>query len=399
MVILGKIFHSRNKKRLLHQALQKDKLELVIFQIPTVGNVKIVNNIVQSVKNYNLPYKVESWIIVEANNVFKEDYMSDRVIVVPSDFTCEALYKARALEYARKTRMRMIEDGAFTEKYVVLQCDDDALPSEEFILECLQVRADITIGTMCPRPKGFWTTILDYERSVACAINCNFFTNIGNPIWGHGEGMTISSRADKNISYELSGFSKDAASKDVKLISSEDLFYLHKISLAHLSLAHLTEDMLYVHKMALKGYTCYNSEKRIYISPPLTLKDAVKQRRRWLWGHLNLMSHRLLPTSNCVRIIGAELSGLTIYLVATGGIVIVALNLVTIPSYLVSLLWSTLIIWLTIRFYAVRKMMGWKHGIAAVITSYPTVTLNFVIHLIGLLKGDPKRFEVIEKKL
>ena len=42
--------------------------------------------------------------------------------------------------------------------------------------------------------------------------------------------------------------------------------------------------------------------------------------------------------------------------------------------------------------------MGWKHAIAGVLASYVTVTLNFVVQIIGLVKGDPKKFEVIKKE-
>ena len=50
------------------------------------------------------------------------------------------------------------------------------------------------------------------------------------------------------------------------------------------------------------------------------------------------------------------------------------------------------------RAYTIGKCMGWKHAIAGAAASYLTVTLNFIIHLIGLVKGDPKKFEVIRKE-
>ena len=31
------------------------------------------------------------------------------------------------------------------------------------------------------------------------------------------------------------------------------------------------------------------------------------------------------------------------------------------------------------------------------LTSFPTVTANFIYHVAGILKGDPRRFEVIKK--
>ncbi len=42
--------------------------------------------------------------------------------------------------------------------------------------------------------------------------------------------------------------------------------------------------------------------------------------------------------------------------------------------------------------------MGWKHAITGILASYVTVTLNFTVQMIGFVKGDPKKFEVIRKK-
>jgi hypothetical protein len=42
--------------------------------------------------------------------------------------------------------------------------------------------------------------------------------------------------------------------------------------------------------------------------------------------------------------------------------------------------------------------MGWKHALAGTAASYITVALNFITHLIGLLKGNPRKFEVIRKE-
>jgi hypothetical protein len=42
--------------------------------------------------------------------------------------------------------------------------------------------------------------------------------------------------------------------------------------------------------------------------------------------------------------------------------------------------------------------MGWKHALAGVLASYVTVTLNFILQVVGFVKGDPKKFEVIRKE-
>ncbi len=86
---------------------------------------------------------LETWIIIEEWDSHKTEYVCDRIVVVPKDFVCEDLYKSRALEYARRLRQNLVEENKLGPNYLLLQGDDDALPSLEFIKECLTVKADI----------------------------------------------------------------------------------------------------------------------------------------------------------------------------------------------------------------------------------------------------------------
>lgn len=369
-LILGKIFNSRLKKKLGKRGRPK----LLIYQVPTIGNVKTVNRIFEAVKKYDLPVRLETWVVIEEDDPHKSEYSADRVIVVPKSFTCEDLYKSRALEYARRLRIEMVKKGELPENYLLLQGDDDSLPSKAFIEECLDVDADLIVGSMSPRPIGVWNTILDYERSVACNIFCNFFTNINKPVFAHGEGMCVKSTVDQTVSYDVS----DVNGKKKMLISSEDLFYLHKVSLK-------------------RKFRLFGSEKPVYIMPPLNFADAIRQRRRWIWGHIRIVKDRLLPNHNCARLALVESSGLLIYFVSTLGIPLHYLGIIKIPSELLPLTWTTLLLWFAMRGYSIGHLMGWKHGILGMLSSYITVTLNFLAHVIGIIMGDPKRFEVIKK--
>ncbi|MGC9051344.1 glycosyltransferase family 2 protein [Pyrobaculum sp.] len=350
---------------------RRGRVEKVIFQIPTVGNAETTNRAFRAVKSYGFP--VETWVVIEEGDD-PSRYEADRVVVVPRGFQCECLYKARALEYARRLRKEMVERGELSPNYVLLQGDDDSIPSREFVEECLSVDADIVIGTITPRPVTVLGTLIDYERSVACGTQCNLFTNISSPVWGHGEAMCISSRVDLSVSYDVS----DIGRSGQKLISSEDLFYLHKA----------------VHK----GFRrVYNSTAKVYITPPLSLRDAFKQRRRWMWGNLRIVLYGLLPLSSRLRILAAWILGLYTYTVSTLGIFLYHLGIVKFPDYLYPLLWATLVMWLLARGVSIGRAMGWKHGVLGTVASHITVTLNFVLHVAALLKGDPKKFEVIKK--
>jgi cellulose synthase/poly-beta-1,6-N-acetylglucosamine synthase-like glycosyltransferase len=58
------------------------------------------------------------------------------------------------------------------------------------------------------------------------------------------------------------------------------------------------EDMYFLHKAEMAGFRIFKSDKVSEISPPLTVSDAVKQRRRWLWGNFNIVYiKRMLPLS------------------------------------------------------------------------------------------------------
>jgi hypothetical protein len=376
VLAFGKIFNRTRRITLLKQKGQAEKkVDKIIFQIPTVGNVKSVNKIFETVKNYDLPVPLETWVIIEDWDTHKAEYVCDKVVVVPKDFECEDLYKGRALEYARRLRQKMADEGTLGPNYILLQGDDDAVPSLEFIKESLTVQADIIIGTITPKVKGVWNTILDYERCVACGIFCNFFTNMGQPLWAHGEGTSMSSKVDKNVSYDISSFTHNTKHK---LISSEDAFYFHKAS--------------------VMGYTIFNSEERIFIMPPFTFADAIKQRRRWVWGQLTILSQKMLPLPNRLRLSIIGFSGLWLYSIATVGLPLYYLGIVNIPAVVLPLTYITLAVWLAIRAYTIGVCMGWKHALAGTAASYITVTLNFIVHLIGFAKGDPKKFEVIRKE-
>ena len=376
VLLFGKWFKLRRRTSLIRQkGLVNKKISKIIFQIPTVGNFQSVNKAFRAVKGYDLPLPVETWVVIEEWDTHRDDYVCDRVVVVPKDFECEDLYKARALEYARRLRMKMVADGELTSDYVLLQGDDDALPTLGFVLEGLTVDADISIGTITPKVAGVWNTIIDYERCVSCGIFCNFFTNLGQPLWAHGEGTIMSAKVDQEVSYDISGFTKN---NKEKLISSEDAFYFHKA--------------------AVLGFNIYNSEERVLILPPLSMGDAVKQRRRWFWGQWTLLSHKMLPLPNRLRLGLLGFSGLWLYFIGMLGLPLQFFGVIKLTGIFFPLLVFSLLVWFAMRAYIIGAAMGWKQGIIGSLLSYVTVTLNTFVHLIGVLKGDPHNFEVIRKE-
>jgi hypothetical protein len=373
-VIAGKILYWWRKRRLG----RRNPVSKVVFQIPTIGNVEETNTIIETVKSYNLPVPVETWVIIDEQNYRPEmKFNCDRLVIVPMDFRTSCMFKSRSLEYAR--RLRVAEGHG---DYIVIQCDDDSTPSKEFMLEALEVDADVIIGTVTPRPVGH--LVVDYERPVACTMTCLPATNLGWPVWGHGEGMVISARADRLVSYE--------PPQGRPLISSEDLYYLHRV--AHNSLA---EDQYYVHESKKRRLKVFASDKRVYITPPLSVGDAIKQRRRWLWGHIRLIKNRTLPLKSLALVAFAEFSGLSVYAIATTLGILVPLGLVSLSWHEQVLAYLSLALWFGFRGYSIGRVMGWRHALRGALLSFPTVTANFLYHIVGLIQGDPRRFEVIRK--
>jgi glycosyl transferase family 2 len=376
--VLGEIARRRNARKFY---TSRRDVERIIFQIPTLGNYETTNRTFAAVRGYNLPVPLECWVIAEESDASVANYDADRVVVVPADFSCNALYKARALEYARRFRLSLAREGGIPTKYLLLQADDDSTPSRPFVEECLHVDADLIIGTITPRVKGFWNTILDYERCIACTTACNLWTNIGLPVWAHGEGLCLSAKVDENIDYSFPTGPKTGK-------QSSNLVAKKIIS---------SEDMIITHKAALAKYRLYNSSKPVYITPPLSFGDAIKQRRRWEWGHLRIVRYGLLPLRNRLRVGFYETAGLVIYAGATIGLLLRVLGLIGYASSIALLTYTTLVLWFGVRGYSVGRVKGVRHAFAAMAASYVTVTLNFLVHIIGLVKGDPKKFEVIVK--
>jgi len=376
VLLVGKWSTVRRKNNLIRRrGPDQKKVSKIIFQIPTVGNVLSVNRAFETVKSYDLSVPVETWVVVEEGDMHKDQYNCDRLVVVPNDFECEDLYKARALEYARRVRLGMFASGELDSNYLLLQGDDDAVPSLGFIEESMEVNADITIGSITPRVSGIWNTIIDYERCIACGIFCNFFTNMGQPLWAHGEGTVMSSRVDQNVSYDVSGFVKPTKAK---LISSEDTFYFHKA--------------------ATLGYSIFNSEKQIFILPPLSLRDAVKQRRRWVWSQWVLLNQKMLPLHGRITLGVLSFAALWLYFIGMLGLPLLYVGVFQVTPLLLGLVICSLMLWLGMRAYIIGESMGWKQGIIGALLSYVTVALNASLYIIGLLKGDPHNFEVIRKE-
>ncbi|MBN1682494.1 hypothetical protein JW865_02955 [Candidatus Bathyarchaeota archaeon] len=350
--------------------------DLLIIQIPTIGNYRTVNKIFYQIRNYNLPLPLKCWVIIEEGDEIK-NYKADTVIVVPKNFKCLAHAKARALEYARRRRLDLIDNFELTNNYIIVQSDDDSIPSRELLIEAIYTNVDVIIGTVRPKFLGLFGLLMDYERPFVDIRTTSFFTNNKIPIWGHGESTIYRGRVEQKINYEFMPLNGKII-KEVPVMGNEDMYFLHKAE--------------------LNGFSLYHTLKTVSICSPVNLSDAIKQRRRWLWGNFNIVYiKRLLPFNHVIRFLLCHVCAFILYPISLTSPLLIWLNIIQLSS-LESLMGIIgFISWYLLRFVSLVYIMGFKHGIFGTITSKLTSALNFFVMIIGIFQGDPKKFEVIKK--
>lgn len=374
--LIGETMRRVKRKRYL---VSKRDLSMIIFQIPTVGNFETVNRIFEKVKGYGLPIKIETWAVIEEGDN-ATNYKSDRVIVVPKSYQCFAHAKARALEYARLQRLSLVDMGVLPANYLIVQGDDDSTPSKGLLEEALVIEIDMISAMIEPTGGSRLTKITDYQRFYACTCTCQFAYNCNHPLWGHGEAMIYTAKVDRQISYEFIPLNGKILHNfnEVPEMGNEDMFFTHKAELA--------------------GFKFYKSEKFVEIQSPFTWRDLQKQRRRWLWGNFNIVYRkRWLPTTHAIRFVTMHLSGMCLYPLAKVGFILDIFNVIHLTPEQRLLSIAGFCAWYVVRFYSVARIKGWKAGLAAAVLSQVTTTLDYYALLRGVIKGDPKKFEVVRK--
>jgi hypothetical protein len=195
LIAAGAGNYLRKKKERKYRRECMRPLDLLIFQVPTIGqNPGVLNKIFETVKSYkSLPIRVETWVVIEhADQPSKYYPHADRIVVVPKNFQCYAKAKARALKYARRYRQFLVEIKQIPAKnYLIVQGDDDSTPSEELLYESLFLDIDLISAMILPSQKSGSkiTRITDHQRLYACTCSCMFAINAEIPVWRHGEAV------------------------------------------------------------------------------------------------------------------------------------------------------------------------------------------------------------------
>jgi Glycosyl transferase family group 2 len=343
---------------------------LLIIQITTVGNQDTVNAIIRRIRGYELAIPLSIWIVTEP--WAEADYQgSDELIVVPEDFHCRASYKARALEYARRLRVERRLNDYFVK---VLFVDDDGVPTKSYIEKVFMSEFDVCEGIPAPRTGyGRFLSHMDDLRTINCIYMCSVFQGIGHPIHVHGEGLCVRGTAESLVTW------------DYRMFASEDL--------------------VFGHMAVLKGKTWGFVWDYMEITSPFTWRDFLTQRRRWLWGNIHAVRH-VLPLRSSILLVALYTYGVLVFVFSTVGIV----QGLTGTLHIRSGIWPWLLVstafWLSLFALsgAINSGGGASSGIrrirdvvVAVLLAFVTSAVAIGVQVVALFKGNPHRFEVIQK--
>jgi hypothetical protein len=343
---------------------------VLIIQITTVGNEETVNAIIRRIRGYQLPFPHRIWVVTEP--WASANYQgADELIVVPQDFRCQASYKARALEYSRRVRAKRRLNDYFVK---VLFVDDDGVPTKRYIEKVFGADLDVCEGIPTPRTGyGRFLSHMDDLRTINCLYMCSVFQGIGRPIHVHGEGLCVRGSAEARVTWDYWMFA--------------------------------SEDLVFGHIAAFKGLTWGFVWDYVEITSPFTWRDFLTQRRRWLWGNIHAIRY-VLPLSSIILLIALYLYGLFTFVASTIGIVLALMGSLPFESSIMPWLLVSMALWLSMF-----ALSGWinsggtgSRGIrrvwdvtVAVLLAFLSSAVAIGVQIVALLKGNPRRFEVIHK--
>ncbi len=229
----------------------------MIFQITTKGNIPIVQETVNRINDVckEIDYrKYEIWTVTDAN----EEFSNCRTIVVPKEYTCNAIHKGRALQYAVEIRKAENKNG---DDLYIFHLDDESLISKQTLCSVLSFLEDnatpisegLIVYPVKNNEKIRITHLLDALRPFCC-FECLDFMSRGHPAYMHGSNLLVRSDIEQKVGWE-----------NGKTISEDSLFAVS----ARLKFG---KDVFGWHGGVIE-------EKS-----PLNIHDFVRQRKRWFYG-------------------------------------------------------------------------------------------------------------------
>ncbi len=255
----------RYRKFLVKKSFVPINPKKLIFQITTIGNMKIVQDAVHNINRICKEVGYSNYSIFVVSEV-EETFDGALTMTVPKDYstTNNAKYKARALHYAVEQRDK---NGENTPDIWVYHLDDESMITKQGLLSVLDHidsnREPIAEGLITyPNKIDVGSKIvkyLDAVRPTFCYSCCAMLQSKGKPDWLHGSNLLLRADIEKDIGWD---FPNTCA-----------------------------EDSLF-------GYVAYKKYGGIFgwhggvleEQSPFTYSDFIKQRQRWIKGNIENLS-------------------------------------------------------------------------------------------------------------
>ncbi len=345
----------------------------IIFQITTKGNIPIVQDTVNRVNEIckGIDYqKYEIWVVTDA----QEEFKNCRTIVVPNSYTCNAIYKGRALQYA--VEMRKIENKTSDALYI-LHLDDESLITKQGLCSMLSFLEDnsaplsegLIVYPVRKDEKIRFTHLLDTLRPFCC-FECLDFMSRGNPAYMHGSNLLVRSDVEEKVGWG-----------NGKTMSEDSLFAVN----ARLEFG---RDIFGWHGGVVE-------EKS-----PMDVRDFIIQRKRWFYGLIQNL--KFIPLKDRLyQTLRAFLWSLGFFSGLASLIAVVVPQ--SMPDYVRYSFFITTFLWLLSYQigaflngkYLPRAKRVWFHFLVLA-TSIALGIVESSIPLLALI-DKPKTFEIVKK--
>jgi hypothetical protein len=248
---------AHNSKLIAKPVKERFGTPKILFQVTTKGNIGIVQDTVNQINVVckEIGYtKYDIWAVTDA----QEKFEGCRTIVVPQKYSCNAIHKGRALQYAVEIRRK---EKISSKTLYIYHLDDESLITKQTLCSILSylegdpkpISEGLIVYPVREKEVIKITNLMDTLRPFCC-VECMNMMASGNPAYIHGSNLLVRSDVEEEVSWE-----------NGKTLAEDTLF-------------------------AIKARIKYGPEAFgwhggvIEEQSPLTLKDLFKQRRRWFYG-------------------------------------------------------------------------------------------------------------------
>jgi len=239
----------------------------IIFQVTTKGKIPIVQETVNQILKVcqKIEYtKYEIWVVTDV----EEKFENCRTIKVPTEYSCNAVFKGRALQYAVEIRSWEKKN---TNSLYIFHLDDESLVTEQTICSILSYLEE----TPAPISEGLIlyplhedeiikiSNLLDTIRPFCC-FECMEFMKRGNPAYIHGSNLLVRSDVEEKVGWN-----------NGKTFAEDSLF----------AIAARTK----LGRGVFGWHGAIVEEKS-----PHNLRDIFRQRKRWFYGLIQNLKYLTL---------------------------------------------------------------------------------------------------------